>query len=369
MNIPGEGNLFTAKPEPLLDLLTGIHKHKTALPDFQRKWVWEPQMVSDLIISVAYRYPAGSLLTMPVTITNFALRPFEGSGEVLKEKPSLMILDGQQRLTSLYQALYRREGVHYNGRNYHFYLDVPMLMSGPDGDIDVGDPFFDKALFSIVEEKKGKRIRYLGLKPQYEITTFDEELTVGALPLGICFDSDSLADWKQKYLIKNSQNEMQRFLYLDNLWNRLVQPWLSRIRNYPFPVVELRQDMPLGAICHIFEKVNSTGVPLDVFDLCNAILWAQDFHLNREWDKTLKQFNQQNILSMQPLYGTYFLQGISLLDSLDRKRKRTFQDERLAVACRKQDLMALTKDVVLKWWEVLTKGYEEASKFMTDQGI
>ena len=56
MHVPGNGSLFTAKPEPLGDLLAGIHKHKIALPNFQRPWVWKYPMVYDLLISVAYRY-------------------------------------------------------------------------------------------------------------------------------------------------------------------------------------------------------------------------------------------------------------------------------------------------------------------------
>ena len=59
MDIAGDGDIFTAKPQQLAELLKGIDTHKVALPDFQRPWVWEPQMVFDLIISVAYRYPAG----------------------------------------------------------------------------------------------------------------------------------------------------------------------------------------------------------------------------------------------------------------------------------------------------------------------
>jgi hypothetical protein len=141
--IASEGSLFTPKAVPLNELLSDIHTHKIALPNFQRPWSWEPERVLALIISVAYRYPAGSLLTMPVISTKFALRPFEGSGHDLIDKPNLMVLDGQQRLTSLYQALYRRDGVLYKGRRFHFYLDVPHLMSDPDGSIDVGDPFFD----------------------------------------------------------------------------------------------------------------------------------------------------------------------------------------------------------------------------------
>jgi uncharacterized protein with ParB-like and HNH nuclease domain len=48
----------------------------------------------------------------------FKLRPFEGAGEELATQPNLMILDGQQRLTSLYQALYRLAGVEVK-RNTH----------------------------------------------------------------------------------------------------------------------------------------------------------------------------------------------------------------------------------------------------------
>jgi len=366
MTISSDGSLFTAKPEPLNGLLGGIDKHKIALPNFQRPWIWEPEMVRDLIVSVAYRYPAGSLLSMPVLSENFALRPFEGAGDMLKEKANLMILDGQQRLTSLYQALYSDKGVVVKNRKYYFYLDVVQLMSDPDGNIEIGVPYFDQALFFVSEDKKGRRIRYQGLNMLYELNDRNQELEAGALPMKYIFDSDGmLADWKKDYLVQLSDNEMSRFLELDKKWDTLVRPWLDRIRNYPFPVVELRPDLPLNAICHIFEKVNSTGVPLDVFDLCNAILWARGFELNNKW-KELKQEIAHDI-QMQPLVGTYYLQGLSLLDSFDKKKKD--REGRIAVACRKQDLMSMNKDTVEKWWDTLKIGYKEAGKFMLNQGI
>ena len=366
MNLPSEGNLFTPKAEPLIELLPAIHRHKIALPEFQRPWVWEPEMVRDLIISVAYRYPAGSLLTMPLTRDGFALRPFAGSGDEWKNTPNLLILDGQQRMTSLYQALYSQDGVHYKRRIYHFYLDVAILMADPDG-IDVGEPYFEDALFYVREEKKGRRVRYDALQPKYELTTFEDELEAGALRLGGIFDNDALTKWKEQYLdrqMTDSDNHT-RYQELNRQWDSLVHTWITRIRTYRFPVVDLVGSMPLKAICHIFEKVNSTGVPLDVFDLCNAILWAQGFHLNHTWDKTQKELKKA--LPMQPLSGTHFLQGLSLLDSLDRKR--TNPDQELAVNCRKQDLMTMRRDTIEKWWDILVDGYKEAARFMTDQGI
>ena len=364
-HLPGEGNLFTAKPERLSDLLRGVHRHRVALPNFQRPWVWDPEMVRDLIVSVAYRYPAGSLLTMPLTAVEFALRPFQGAGEQLKAKPGLMILDGQQRLTSLFQALYRQDGVHYRKRIYHFYLDLSVLLSDPDG-IDVGEPFFDQSLCYVTQDKSGKRIRYADLRPMYELTTYDHEIDAGALPLGIVFDiNGKLPKWREDYLLHRCDNELRRFTQLSGQWDQLIQPWLNRIRTYPFPVVELQADMPLGAICHIFEKVNSTGVPLDVFDLCNAILWAQGFLLNEKWAKTKKELRPK--LTMQDLSGTHFLMGLSLLDSMHRERANP--DQEVAVTCRKQDLMAMKRTTVEKWWPVLVEGYKEAAKFMREQGI
>ena len=368
MSLPGEGSLFTPKAVPLLDLLPNIHNHKTALPNFQRPWRWEPERVRELIISVAYRYPAGSLLTMPVISNSFALRPFEGSGDKLKDDPNLMVLDGQQRLTSLYQALYRRDGIEYRGRRFHFYLDVPHLMSDPDGSIEVGDPYFEDALFFVLQEKNGKRIRYAGLKPVSELTTPDQELAAGALPLSLTFDvNGELAEWMMNYLSLRANDDMKQYKQLQKVWGNLVQPWLDRIRSYPFPVIELRADMPLSAICHIFEKVNSQGLPLDVFDLCTAILWAQGFSLNEQWNNVIRDFKNKNTLQMQSLNGTAFLQSIALLDSLDRKRANP--KVRLAVACRKRDLMELDKTAINKWWDILLDGYREASLFMMDQGI
>ena len=367
MNVPIEGDLFTPKSETLDSLLPDIHKHKIALPNFQRAWIWEPEMVRDLLVSVAYRYPAGSLLTMPINKTGFALRPFEGSGDTLKASPTHMILDGQQRLTSLYQSLFQPDGVKRQGRTHHFYLDIPVLLSLTSESSNGVQPF-EVALFFITEDRRsGRKMRYEGLKPRYELDNFEQEVEAGAFPLHLVYNNDGLARWKERYLLKltNGTNDLQHFMALNNQWEKLILPWLQRLRTYRFPVVELNEQMPLGAICHIFEKVNSTGVPLDVFDLCNAILWAQGFELNKRWGVTQLQLKDK--LPMQPLSGTQFLQGLSLLDSLNRKRAE--QDREISINCRKQDLMVMNRQTVEKWWPILVDGYKEAAKFMVEHGI
>jgi hypothetical protein len=367
--IAKDGKIFTPKDESLSHLLGDIYDGKTVLPDFQRPWVWDPNMIRELIISIAYRYPAGSLLTMPVgSKKNFATRSFEGakvhSGET--EKPKFIVLDGQQRLTSMLQAAYTSDGVLYKNKRYFFYLDIPKLMADTDG-IEVGDPYFDDALFYLMEGKKNsRRIRYKGLEEIYDITEDDATVKHGALPLWYVFDSRGLlSKWKDRYLMGLSGEHMGKFRELLNQWEDLVDPWIHRIKTYPFPIVELHEDMPIEAVCHIFEKVNSSGKPLDVFDLCTAILWSQGFRLNHEWQKMKTDLGDK--LEMQPLNGTSFLMGIALLDSLHRKKNRP--EERIAVTCKRSSLMELNKKMVDEWWEVLKKGYVESGKFMADQGI
>jgi hypothetical protein len=374
MNPIKEGQIFTPKEQKLKSLLEGIDACSIVLPNFQRPWVWEPELIRELIISVAHRYPAGSLLTIPIIDADsvLAFHPFEGANQQSSTRPTLMVLDGQQRLTSLYQALYSQNGVLIrNGRKdhiYYFYLDVALLMHSQDQDGNYDDDsIFERALFYVRENQKGKRERYEGLRRLYELATFDDEVAAGVLPLNGIFSADnSLEKWRDSYL-QPADPHAPFSLYKEqrDKWDSLVSPWLDRIRDYPFPAVELYPKMPLGAICHIFEKVNSMGVPLSVFDLCTAILWTQGFHLNEKWKETRAELAR--LVPMQNLQPVHFLQGLSLLDSLTRKL--TSSGAPVAVTCRKPDLMTMKRDTLERWWETLEDGYLESAKFMTNQGI
>src|ERR1043165_3919566 len=113
--------------EGLKFLLSLIHNREMALPDFQRDFVWDPYATDELIESIVSNFPAGSLLR----IKNghqllFQPREIVGAPSLSKDtKPSYLILDGQQRLTSLYQAFY---GVG----DHRYYLNLSWLEEGRD---------------------------------------------------------------------------------------------------------------------------------------------------------------------------------------------------------------------------------------------
>ncbi|OZH53548.1 hypothetical protein AFK68_16915 [Hydrocoleum sp. CS-953] len=97
----------------LRDCLEDIKNGNIQLPDFQRDWKWDDETIRRLLGSVSLSYPIGSVLLLETGSPDvkFKARLIEGvevSKEVIPEK---LILDGQQRLTALYQALMSNQPV------------------------------------------------------------------------------------------------------------------------------------------------------------------------------------------------------------------------------------------------------------------
>src|SRR5579859_6181363 len=97
---------FDSTKESLLDLPGGIAQGKTQLPDFQRGWVWDDEHIRSLLASVSQSYPIGAVMMLQEGGgTRFKPRPVEGTAVTADIAPERLILDGEQRLTSLFQAL------------------------------------------------------------------------------------------------------------------------------------------------------------------------------------------------------------------------------------------------------------------------
>jgi uncharacterized protein with ParB-like and HNH nuclease domain len=113
--------------EPLKFLLQMIHNREMALPDFQRDFVWDPYATDELVESIISNFPAGTLLRIKNGYQLlFQPREIEGAPVLAKDqKPSYLILDGQQRLTSLYQAFY---GVG----DHRYFVDLAGLEAKKD---------------------------------------------------------------------------------------------------------------------------------------------------------------------------------------------------------------------------------------------
>jgi hypothetical protein len=98
---------FDATQDTLENLLREIGQGKIQLPDFQRGWVWDDVHIRSVVTSVSRSFPIGAVMTLQTGgYVKFQPRVIEGiEFEGAVPVPERLILDGQQRLTSLYQAL------------------------------------------------------------------------------------------------------------------------------------------------------------------------------------------------------------------------------------------------------------------------
>src|SRR3712207_2245760 len=98
---------FDINKEPLLDLLRDIKQGKIQLVDFQRSWCWDEERIERVIASVSLGFPVGAvmLLQQGNSAVKFKPRLVEGATLDQPPTPTALILDGQQRLTSLFMSL------------------------------------------------------------------------------------------------------------------------------------------------------------------------------------------------------------------------------------------------------------------------
>jgi uncharacterized protein with ParB-like and HNH nuclease domain len=86
----------------LADLLEDIVEGLIQLPDFQRGWVWDDEHIRSLLVSIARSFPIGAIMLLETGgEARFQVRPVEGVSVSKANGAEMLILDGQQRLTSL----------------------------------------------------------------------------------------------------------------------------------------------------------------------------------------------------------------------------------------------------------------------------
>src|SRR6202789_2638294 len=102
------GSTFQTNPFDLHKLLEDCHRGVIQLPDFQRSWVWDEDRIKSLIASVSRAFPVGALMTLDTGgEVNFKPRLVEGAPTANVAAAHSLLLDGQQRMTSLYQVTLR----------------------------------------------------------------------------------------------------------------------------------------------------------------------------------------------------------------------------------------------------------------------
>jgi hypothetical protein len=257
--------IFETVPRQLSNLVTRIHGGEIALPDFQRDFVWDATRTEELIQSIISEFPVGTLLLWKQGDgETFASRSFEGAPDLGGKKPAELVLDGQQRLTALYQALM---GVG----DERFYLKVDEFVTVEDDYVrEFHEVNFDKAVISVpVAVSKG------------QVKKNEELLGISHFPVSAVNRFD---DWLDDYVDEvTSDNATVDAKRLKSLYRRMRDKYIVPLRSYGLPVLTLPETTPIEAVCTIFETLNRTGKPLGPFELLTARYYPQNVNLRDLW--------------------------------------------------------------------------------------
>lgn len=266
---------ITPDKKKIIGLVEQAFLGSLCLPNFQRDFVWSREEIADLLRSILRGYFLGSLLLLSTDPKRppFAPIALRGAKPQLTElQPEHLVLDGQQRLTSLLYALHAPDLPLKNSKNARkYFIDLELLHEDPDNDL-------------IVIDKTEREIRREGLD-SLEVQWSKRLLPVTHLNSDAAFLKwrDGIDDW----LRDQHPEEHLRFReQWREQWTNVVQQFLA----FEVPVIKLPQvndddQESVARICAIFEKLNSTGVALSVYDLLTARLFRSSIDLHGLWDQ------------------------------------------------------------------------------------
>lgn len=214
------------------DLIADIKRGQIKIPQFQRKFVWKEEQAFKLLDSIKNNYPIGSLL---IWRTNVKLAAERNIGNFQLPKtddmmPTDYVLDGQQRITVIYSSI----GAPDDAEGF-----------SPGYDLTDGD-------FVLLDEVSGPTI----------------------FPLRWIYNTTHMLNFRTALLTRPDGNQLQA--RLDSL--------VDAFTKYRIPVVTLKE-LTISEVCPIFERINSSGTKLSIYDLMVAATWSERFDLNHHVEK------------------------------------------------------------------------------------
>lgn len=236
--------LYRSTGYSLSHLIEEVKHGKLALPDIQRPFVWSSAKCRELLDSMYRGFPVGTLMFWE---TGADITTRQVGGAENERVPSMVIVDGQQRVTSLYAVLTGAE---------------------------------------VLNEKFEKRQISIAFRPADE--TF--EVTDAAIRRDAEFIADITELWQGRYKsvlrgflakLEETRGEELSDDEQDELEDRIDR--VRDLRNFPFQVIELSSSADEEQVAEIFVRINSEGVQLNQADF---ILTLMSVH----WEKGRRMF-------------------------------------------------------------------------------
>lgn len=263
-------------PDPMTKQFSSLMEDITAgrlkIPQFQREFVWDIKKSANLLDSIVKGYPVGSFIFWK---TKERLRSVKNIGRLSLPEPPKgdyvnFVLDGQQRITSLFAALKGEKIIRSDGKEEDFseiYID---LEAGEDDKIVTAD---------------------MNGRPEEEVIRL-KDLVYG----GLC----SLTKYPEKY-------------------HKKLEEYKQRVESYNYSVIQVNE-VPIDIATQIFTRINVGGKPLSLFEIMVAKTYDYDknFDLAEKFDALIADLGRVNY---ETISDATVLQTISLVLVKECKRK------------------------------------------------
>ncbi|MBW3806764.1 DUF262 domain-containing protein [Aeromonas jandaei] len=350
---------FDSTKVALPDMIRDITAGKVQLPDFQRGWVWDDSHVRSLLVSVARSFPVGAVMLLDTGgEVRFQVRPIENVDFPNRiPEPEKLILDGQQRLTSLTQVLALNKPVKTfdeKGKRIdrYYYIDIRQALETEQ---------LEDAIIAVEQSRQLKT--NFGRDIALDLSTPQLECEQLHFPCNQILNSDAWEESLQEYAPQHFGTYMQ--------FRKQV---LNAFRSYQLPVIALGKTTSKEAVCLVFEKVNTGGVPLSVFELITATFAADNFNLRDDWygselrkvpGRRSRLLKEHLLKSIEP---TDFLQAVSLLNSYERRQADIAAGKvgklAAAVSAKRSALLSLKLVEYERWADTVEQGFKRAAQFL-----
>ena len=346
---------FKSDKDQLQQILKKIKEGVIQLPIFQRGWIWPDDHIQKIIASVSQSFPIGAILMLenggPVRL---ATRPIEGvkleNGEV---KPETLILDGQQRLTALFQSLTSNQAAYTldsreNETKCWYYLSMNACIAAGTDRIE-----------AVISVPENRIVRKFQDSDPLDLSSSWKEYAADMFPVNQIFDADQWEQGYVKYWNDRDDNHDDKWSFFKNFKSKVITPF----EQYQVPTITLDKETSKEEVCLIFERVNSQGIELTVFELLTAFFAAgsiaadgsdtDGFDLRDDWEIRSERMKEEHSI-LDGIDKVNFLQALTLL---------------IKGSCRRKEMLDLTATRYQELADQVEIGFKKAACFLDKQNI
>ncbi|WP_408931560.1 DUF262 domain-containing protein [Corynebacterium sp. YSMAA1_1_D6] len=338
---------FTTPSYDLNDLFARIDRGDIQLPDFQRAYAWDEDRIRSLLVTVLRGYPVGAFMALDTRNEAMRFRPRALAGAPdTGVNPGLLLLDGQQRLTTLYHC-FRGDGyvdtTDFRSKKISrkYYVDLRKAASE--------DIMPDEAVFAV--NQHGDLRSHFAPDIEGAITSRETAVNECCIPVSALLSEEGTSMLFE--LAAANDGAYRDAVAAFN--NRILRP----LSGYTVPMIRLSRETARSGIGSIFAQVNSAGLQMDVFDLLTAVFASEDpdFHLADDWAAAEKQLRVSPALD--GIGRNEFLSAVSLLVSSEKGN----------AGGQREDILQLSLAEYREASKTLVITFKEVAEFLAERCI